>query len=146
MSWLDLVLCRFVPVCLAVITHRFYANNTTVWVVEWDKFETILKWLPSGDPTMHCVFIKKKNRGGLGKLMQHFFRNKESTLTWFSRFIWKVFPFKSYSFFQFFLSVYKCRKSVSKTTLISLNWEIMVPTMPRYSTCGAVSTIILQEI
>ena len=30
-----------------------------------------------------------------------------------------------------FVSLYKCRKSVTKTTLISLNWEIMDQTMPR---------------
>ena len=58
------VLSRFVLVCLAVISHRFYTYNTTVWVVECDKFETFFKCLPSGDPTIHCVFKKKteKNR------------------------------------------------------------------------------------
>ena len=27
-------------------------------VVECDKFETFLKFLPSGDPTIHCIFMK----------------------------------------------------------------------------------------
>ena len=54
--------------CLAVIPHRFYMKKRTVWVVECDKFETVLKCLLSGDPTIHCV--SKKNGGGLGKFMQ----------------------------------------------------------------------------
>ena len=36
MSWPDLVLCRFVPVCLTVIPHQQFL------VVECDKFETFL--------------------------------------------------------------------------------------------------------
>ena len=60
-----------VPVCLAVIPHRFYMKKRTVWVVECDKFETVLKCLLSGDPTIHCV--SKKNGGGLGKFMQTHF-------------------------------------------------------------------------
>ena len=41
-------------------------------------------------------------------------------LSFLSRFIWKVFPFKSYSFFYSFSS---CPTSLSKTALMSLNWE-----------------------
>ena len=41
-SWLDFVLCIFIAVCLVVIRHRFYTKNTTLWVVECDKFETYL--------------------------------------------------------------------------------------------------------
>ena len=29
--------------------------------MDCDKFETSLKYLPSGDLTIHCVFIKRKN-------------------------------------------------------------------------------------
>ena len=44
-TWLDFVhvLCRFFPVCLSVIQHRLLIHvNTTVWVVECNKFETFL--------------------------------------------------------------------------------------------------------
>ena len=54
------------------------------------------------------------------------------------------------------LYLYKCQESLSRTTLMSLNWKIMNPTVPtiinpgklkqtiRY-TFGAVSTGIVQE-
>ena len=98
MLWLDLVLCRFAPVCrsLAVIPHRLYTKETAVWVVECDKFETFLKCLPSGDPTIHCVFMK--NEGGLGKFMQTRFQDLSG----------KFSDSKAIDFLIF--SVYKCRK------------------------------------
>ena len=66
--------------------------------------------------------------------------------------IWKIFLFKSFFIFLVFsLSLHKCRKSLPKTTLMSLNWKVMDQTMPtiiHLSRCtfGAVSTRILQEI
>lgn len=51
-----------------------------------------------------------------------------------SRFIWKVFLFKSYSFFfrfvSFFFSI--SVEKLSITTLMSLNWEIMDQTISRW--------------
>ena len=55
------------------------------------------------------------------------------------------------------LYLYECQESLSKTTLMSLNWKIMNPTMPTITnpgnlkqtityTCGAVSTGTVQEI
>ena len=67
-SWLDFVLCRF---CFCLLKSRCYSTSflhlkkPAVWVVDCDKFETFLKCLPSGDPTIHCVFMK--NEGGLGE-------------------------------------------------------------------------------
>ena len=92
------VLSRFVLVCLAVISHRFYTYNTTVWVMECDKFETFFKCLPSGDPTIHCVFKKKRKR------------IDPDLLSFLLRFICKVFPFKSFSFFSFFSLSIKVEK------------------------------------
>ena len=51
-------------------------------------------------------------------------------LSFLLRFVWKVFPFKSLSFFYFFFSLYKWRKSLSRTTLMWLNWKNMDQTMP----------------
>ena len=116
MSWL--VLCRFVPVCLAVLPHRFYNKNTAVWVVECDRFKTFLKCLPSGDLTINCVFMK--NERGLGKFMRTHLSPQIINPDWLaflSRFKWKVFPFKSYWFFLNFLFLYKCRKSLNKDCL-----------------------------
>ena len=40
--------------------------------------------------------------------------------------IWKIFLFKSFFIFLVFsLSLHKCRKSLSKTTLMSLNWKVL---------------------
>ena len=118
MSWLNLVLCRFVPVCLAVIRHRFtlkYNSFRRGFRINTDRFR---KWAPkaqasrgfggqalsgkffyfrktavrkvmnskhswkcspSGDLTIHCVFMKTE--GGLGKFMQTpVGRHKELTL------------------------------------------------------------------
>ena len=113
MSWLDLVLCTFFPVSLTVFPHRFYMKNTIVWVVECDKFETFLKCLALGDPTVHCIFIK--NGGGLGKFMQtHFSAYNKSARPqriepgWYflSRFISKVFQFKAQLLFFLVFSLY----------------------------------------
>ena len=99
MSWLDLVLCRFVPFCLAVMINSKHC-------------------LLLGDPTIYCVFMK------IGK---------ESTLTDYHsfRFIWKGFPFKMLFILLSFLSLspHKYQKSLSKTTLMSLNRKIMDQTM-----------------
>ena len=79
MSWVQILLD-----CLAVISHSFYAKNTTVLAVECDKFETFLKCLPSGDPTVHCLgeihantFVATKNRPA-------------DWLSFLLRFIWKA--------------------------------------------------------
>ena len=60
MTWLCIV-----QICFWFVPHCFYTVNTTVWVVESDKFETFLKCLPSGDPIIHCVFMKKGNKSTL---------------------------------------------------------------------------------
>ena len=83
--------------------------------MECDKFETFF--------TIHCVF--RKNEGGLGKFMQTHLspqRIDPDWLSFLSRFLWKVFPFKSYWFFFYFLSLYKCRKILTiETTLRSVH-------------------------
>ena len=66
--------------------------------MECDKFETFFKCLPSGDPTKHCV-LKKKGK-----------RIDPDLLSFLLRFICKVFPFKSFSFFSFFSLSIKVEK------------------------------------
>ena len=87
--------------------------------------------MPSGDRTIHCVFMK--NGGRLGKLMQNTFftvqQRGEATKNrpWLIVISFKIylesFPIqKLFNFFKFSL-LYKCPKSLSKSTLMSLNWE-----------------------
>ena len=83
------------------------------------------------------IAFSSKAKEDWGNSCQHICLRKESNLTdynSFSRFIWKVFSFKSYDFFKF-LSLYrKCRKSLTiKTTLMSLNWVIMDQTMRKFT-------------
>ena len=57
MAWLCIVqICFCLSRCYS--ESFLHGNYTTVWEVEWDKFETFLKWLPPGDPIIHCVLIK----------------------------------------------------------------------------------------
>ena len=47
-------------------------------------------------------------------------------LSFLLRFNWKVYLFKSFfTFIVFSLSLHKCRKSLSKTTLMLLNWKVL---------------------
>ena len=47
-------------------------------------------------------------------------------LSFLLRFNWKVYQFKNFfTFIVFSLSLHKCRKSLSKTTLMSLNWKVL---------------------
>ena len=99
MSWVQILLD-----CLAVISHSFYAKNTTVWAVECDKFETFLKCLPSGDPTIHCLgeihantFVATKNRPA-------------DWLSFLLRFIWKASQKKNV--FKAFLNItFSCKQA-----------------------------------
>ena len=60
-SWLDFVLCIFIAVCLVVIRHRFYTKNTTLWVVECDKFETYLFAFRRSHNTLRIQETEKKS-------------------------------------------------------------------------------------
>ena len=128
MSWLNLVLCKFVPVCIciAVIPHHFYTpKKTTVWEVECDKLNS------------QYITFSWKTKGDWGNSCKHICRHKESTLTDYNSFqdlSGKFFHSKAIDFLNF-LSPYKCRKSLTiKTTLMSLNWIIMDQTMRKIYT------------
>ena len=100
------------------LSRCYSASFTKVWEVECNTFETFLNCLPLGDPRVHWVFMKN---------------GKESTLTDYHSFqdLSAKFSYsKAIHVFSFFLSLYKCRKRLSMTTLMSLNWEIMDQTMP----------------
>ena len=96
-SWLNIVCANlFLSVDISLLLRIvFTLKNKKVWGVECDKFETFF--------TIHCVF--RKNEGGLGKFMQTHLspqRIDPDWLSFLSRFLWKVFPFKSYWFFFIF--------------------------------------------
>ena len=120
-----------VQICSCLSMSRCYSasflHKTTVWVVECDKFETFF--------IIHCVF--KKNEGGLGKFMPKFVATKNRTwliIIPFQDLSGKFFHSKAIAFFKF-LSLYKCRKSLTiKTTLMSLNWVMMDQTMRKIYT------------
>ena len=87
--------------------------------------------MPSGDPTIHCVFMQKRG-GDWGNSCKHSFQrttkvrgHKESTLTDYHSFqdLSAKFSHSKAIHFHSFLSLFYCRKSPSKTTLMSLNCE-----------------------
>ena len=121
--------------------------------------ETFTKCLPSNDPTIHCVLTK--NKGLTGEIRVNTFVATKNR-SWLINVPFKIlisgkFSHSKAPFFSF-LSTYKCRKSLSRTTLMLFNWEIMDQTdhanhnrgiklkQNIRHTCGAVSTRILQEI
>jgi len=150
-------MCRFVPVYLAVIPHRFYTKNTTVWIVVWDKFETFLKYLLYLAITQYIAFSWKTNEGW-GNTCKYICRHKESILAGYHFFQDVSASHSKASHVFSFLSL--CRKLPPKTTLMLhvaqlgnqgpdppdhiYNWGIKLKQTMR-CTCGAVSTRIFAE-
>ena len=84
----------------------------------------------------NTLHFHEKRRGPGGKSCKHIYRHKESTLTDYHSFqdLSGKFPHSKAIDFLIF-SLYKYRKSLTiKTTLMSLNWEIMDQTMQKIYT------------
>ena len=109
-------------------------KNRTVWLVECDKFE-----MPLGNPTIHCVSIRK--RRGTGEIhantvftvQQRCGATKNRpwlTIVPFNIYL-QSFPIQKLFIFivislslSLSLSLFYCwKKSLPKTTLMPLNWE-----------------------
>ena len=107
------VLCRFFPVCLSVIQHRLLIHvKPTVWVVECDKFET---------------FLNKFCLQAIPQYIAYSWKSETENRPWLIIIPFKIYlksfsiTFKCFFIFFSFLSLYlhECRKSLSKTTLMS---------------------------
>ena len=105
------VLCRFFPVCLSVIQHRLLIHvKPTVWVVECNKFET---------------FLNKFCLQAILQYIAYLWKSETENRPWLIIIPFKIY-LKSFSiqmllhfFLVFSLSRRECRKSLSKTTLMS---------------------------
>ena len=110
--WKWAVFDFFPPWCPSDCVQHRRSLSSGIW---W--FATFLKCLPSHDPTIHYVFVKP-----------------EKNQPWLTIIPFKIclesFPIQKPFIFLLFFSLYKWQKSLSRTTLMSLNWKNMDQTMP----------------
>ena len=134
MSWLDLVLCKCVPVCLAVIPYRYIQK------IQQFEYWTVINSKHSWNVSLQAIpqynAYSWKNGRGLGQLMQDIQLSakvrgkKELTVTdqhSFQDLSGKFSHSKAIHVLVF--SLYTWRKSLLKTILMLLIWETMDRTL-----------------